>query len=165
MNSQGLSRRAAVRGVAVVGVGAPLLVACGAEDEPAVEAETTVDSESSAPADTDTSESASPEAEVAAGLTTASEIPVGGGKIFGEEKVVIVQPTAGEFKAFSAVCPHQACLFTEVADNAIKCGGCHQSEFDASDGANTVGPNGASPNLPSLDEVALTVTGDAIALA
>lgn len=164
MSTQRLSRRAAVRGAAIVGVGTPLLAACGADDEPAAEP-APPEASSSAPAEAESSAAASPEAEAAAALTTASEIPVGGGKIFSAEKVVVVQPTAGEFKAFSAVCPHQACLFTEVTDNTIKCGGCHQSEFDAADGANTVGPNGASPNLPSLDEVALTVDGDAISLA
>ncbi len=163
MSNQGLSRRAAVRSAAIVGVGAPLLAACAADDEPVAEP---VPEETSAPAAAD-SEAADSESPVvgAAALATVAEIPVGGGKVFGKEKVVVVQPVEGEFKAYSAVCPHQACLFTEVSDNAIKCGGCHQSEFAAEDGSNTVGPNGGSANLPALGEVALSVEGDSISLA
>ena len=44
-----------------------------------------------------------------AGAIAAAEIPVGGGKVFEALKVVVTQPTAGDFKAFSAVCTHQAC--------------------------------------------------------
>src|SRR6478672_4056819 len=40
-------------------------------------------------------------------LAKTSEVPVGGGVILAEQKIVITQPTAGQFDAFSAVCTHQ----------------------------------------------------------
>ena len=45
----------------------------------------------------------------AAGGTPTSEVPVGGGKVFADTKTVVTQPTAGTFKAFDAMCPHQGC--------------------------------------------------------
>ena len=48
------------------------------------------------------------------GSTPTSEIPVGGGKIFADSKTVVTQPTAGTFKAFDAVCPHQGCTVASV---------------------------------------------------
>src|SRR5690348_18325720 len=42
-------------------------------------------------------------------VVKTSDIPEGGGKIFAGQKVVVTQPTAGTYKAFSAVCPHQGC--------------------------------------------------------
>ena len=54
-------------------------------------------------------------------------------------KVVVTQPTKGDFKAFSAVCTHQGCVVKEVKDNQIICP-CHGSHFSASDGAPVAGP-------------------------
>jgi nitrite reductase/ring-hydroxylating ferredoxin subunit len=67
-------------------------------------------------------------------LGKTSDIPVGGGKIFAAEKVVITQPTAGDFKAFSAVCTHQGCIVATVRDNTITCT-CHGSQYSATDGS------------------------------
>src|SRR4051795_13092370 len=39
-------------------------------------------------------------------LARTSDIPVGGGKVFPDRKVVVTQPTAGQFKAFTAICTH-----------------------------------------------------------
>ena len=64
----------------------------------------------------------------------AAEIPVGGGKVFEALKVVVTQPTAGDFKAFSATCTHQACTVAEVEDGVITCP-CHGSQFDMATGA------------------------------
>src|SRR5437867_1064077 len=64
----------------------------------------------------------------ASGLAPASEIPVGGGKVFSAQKVVVTQPTAGSFKAFTAICTHHACIVGEVSGGKIKCP-CHGSQY------------------------------------
>jgi Rieske Fe-S protein len=71
-------------------------------------------------------------------LAITSEVPVGGGLILKEEKVVITQPTEGEFKAFTAVCTHQQCIVAEVKDT-INCT-CHNSMYSVEDGSVQGGP-------------------------
>jgi len=72
-------------------------------------------------------------------LGTASEIPVGGGKIFAAAKVVVTQPARGQYKGFSAVCTHVGCILSKVADGTIDCP-CHGSEFKITNGAVVTGP-------------------------
>src|ERR1700734_794090 len=71
-------------------------------------------------------------------LGTASEIPVGGGKIFTAARVVVTQPVRGQYNGFSAVCTHVGCILSEVADGTIDCP-CHGSEFKISNGAVVTG--------------------------
>ncbi|MGX1269065.1 Rieske (2Fe-2S) protein [Streptomyces phaeoluteigriseus] len=92
-------------------------------------------------------------------LARTAEIPVGGGRIFADEKIVVTQPTQGDFKAFSAVCTHQRCIVATVADGTINCA-CHKSSFGIADGAVAGGP--ATEPLPARK---ITVEGDAITLA
>src|SRR5690349_15478085 len=42
-----------------------------------------------------------------------TDVPVGGGVIVDERNVVVTQPTAGQFKAFTAICTHQGCTVAE----------------------------------------------------
>jgi len=72
-------------------------------------------------------------------LGAASEIPVGGGKIFTAAKVVVTQPARGRYQGFSAVCTHVGCLLSEVANGTIDCP-CHGSEFRITTGAVVTGP-------------------------
>lgn len=92
-------------------------------------------------------------------LAKKSGIPVGGGKVFTAEKVVVTQPAAGEFKAFSAVCTHQGCLVDKVADGTIDCP-CHGSRFRIADGSVERGPAGRP-----LPAASITVTADAVLLS
>src|SRR3712207_5849560 len=62
------------------------------------------------------------------GLAGASDSPVGGGAVFEDEEVVVTQPAAGTFKAFSASCTHQGCTVNKVANGTIDCPG-HGSKF------------------------------------
>lgn len=107
------------------------------------------------------SDSGSSSVEASAGteLAKTSEIPVGGGKIFKEEKVVVTQPKEGEFKAFSNICTHQGCAVTSVSGGTINCP-CHGSKFNIADGSV------ANPPAPKpLPEQQITVSGDSIRLA
>ena len=59
--------------------------------------------------------------------------------MFADKDVVVTQPTAGEFKAFSATCTHQGCKVKSVADGVIVCP-CHGSKFAIADGSVAAGP-------------------------
>ena len=72
-------------------------------------------------------------------LGRASEIPVGGGTVFAAAKVVVTQPAAGSYRAFSAICTHMQCTVDRVAAGTIDCP-CHGSEFSISDGHVVAGP-------------------------
>ncbi|MGW5786883.1 Rieske (2Fe-2S) protein [Streptomyces sp. NPDC003757] len=94
-----------------------------------------------------------------AALATTADIPEGGGKVFPDQKVVVTQPAAGEFKAFSATCTHQGCAVKTVSDGVINCP-CHSSSFSITDGSVQGGP--APKPLPAVQ---ITVSGDSIRLA
>jgi Rieske Fe-S protein len=87
-------------------------------------------------------------------LGTTSSIPVGGGKIFADAGVVVTQPTAGQFKGFSTVCPHQGCAVALITGGYIVCP-CHNSRFAIADGA----PTPDSPARQPLAPVPVTVDG------
>lgn len=89
-------------------------------------------------------------------LLPAADVPVGGGKLVSEAKVVVTQPSQGQFKAFSAVCPHQGCLTSKVAGGKIQCP-CHGSEFGLADGA-----VGRGPAREALREYPVRVEGGTV---
>ncbi|MCX5260885.1 Rieske (2Fe-2S) protein [Streptomyces canus] len=105
------------------------------------------------------SDSGSSSVEAGTELAKTSEIPVGGGKIFKDEKVVVTQPKEGEFKAFSDICTHQGCQVTSVSGGTINCP-CHGSKFNITDGSVANPP----ANKP-LPEKQIKVSGDSIQLA
>jgi Rieske Fe-S protein len=86
-------------------------------------------------------------------------IPVGGGKVLADQKVVITQPKAGEFKAFSAVCTHMGCTVRDVSGGTINCP-CHGSKFDIATGEVKSGP--ATKPLPTKS---VSVTGDGVSVS
>ncbi|MFF4183078.1 Rieske (2Fe-2S) protein [Streptomyces sp. NPDC001691] len=92
-------------------------------------------------------------------LGRTSDIPQGGGKIFAAQGVVVTQPVAGRFKAFSAKCTHQGCAVSSVSGGTINCP-CHGSKFDVADGSVKGGP--APSPLPAA---AISVEGGSIKLA
>jgi Rieske Fe-S protein len=103
----------------------------------------------------------SPQASEAAGgsLVPTADVPEGGGVIISDAKVVVTQPTAGEYKAFSSTCTHQGCQVSQVTEEAIVCA-CHGSRFALTDGAVLAGP--ATAPLP---EVPISVDGTEVVLA
>lgn len=96
-------------------------------------------------------------------LGKAIDVPVNGGVVYRDEKIVVTQPAKGEFKGFSAVCTHQGCVVNDVAAGTINCD-CHGSKFGL-DGTVTTGP--ATQPLPpvevSVDASGNLVTGGATA--
>ena len=92
-------------------------------------------------------------------LAKTSAIPVGGGVIFGDNQVVVTQPTAGTFKAFTSVCTHAGCQVASVADGTINCN-CHGSKFSISDGSVVHDP---APKPLAAKQI--TVSGGSIKLA
>lgn len=141
----GINRRHTLTGAAAAVVAVPLLAACG-DDGP-----------STGTADpTDPSGADDPGA---GGATTlaAADVPEGGGVVLADDRVVVTQPEAGEFKAFSAVCTHQGCLVSGVTET-IDCS-CHGSKFSLADGSPVGGPATAA-----LGEQAISVEGDTITL-
>ena len=92
-------------------------------------------------------------------LASTADIPVGGGKILTSQKIVITQPRAGSFDAFTAVCTHQGCLVATVSGGTINCP-CHGSKFSIANGSVVNGP-AASPLAP----VSIKVQGTSIVQA
>lgn len=82
----------------------------------------------------------------AAVLAKTSDVPVGGGTILSDKKIVITQPQSGTFHAFTAVCTHAGCTVGSVSSGTINCP-CHGSRFNISNGSVVNGP-AASPLAP-----------------
>ncbi len=85
-------------------------------------------------------------------IGAASAVPVGGVARFADptsgQPAVVVQPQAGQFKAFSAVCTHQGCTVGYPGSgNELTCP-CHGARFDLVTGAVLQGP--ARDPLPAI---------------
>jgi Rieske Fe-S protein len=130
------SRRAVLRGMGAIGaaaVGAGALAACGSNDDPTA--------------------ANSPTKQV-----KAADIPVGGGVIYPDAVVVVTQPVAGTFKAFSAMCMHLGCVVNQVDHGKIICP-CHGSEYNIADGSVYQGPS-----TTGLNPRTVTVSGDTLTI-
>ncbi|MCX4913363.1 Rieske (2Fe-2S) protein [Streptomyces sp. NPDC060011] len=92
-------------------------------------------------------------------LAKTTDIPEGGGKVFADQGVVVTQPAAGTFKAFSSKCTHQGCAVKGIANGVITCP-CHGSQFSATDGSVKKGPA-----TSALAAASITVEGESIKLA
>lgn len=74
----------------------------------------------------------------------AADVPVGGAATFNDpssgDPSVVIQPQAGHFLAFDAVCPHAGCTVQyDNSANEFVCP-CHGSTFDSGTGAVLQGP-------------------------
>ena len=154
------TRRGVLAGVGLVGLaGAVSACSSGGSSSSAAGTGAGAAPASTAPASAPSSASASAGTGSAAGaLATTSEIPVGSGKIFTVQKVVVTQPTSGDFKAFSAVCTHMGCIVSQISNGTIDCP-CHGSQYSIKDGAVVAGP--APSPLPAE---AIKLSGSSIIL-
>lgn len=92
----------------------------------------------------------------------AADVPVGGGTVVESAKVVVTQPAAGQYKAFTAVCTHAGCTVKTITGNEIHCP-CHGSVFSATDGSVLNGPASAplTPLTATISGANVNVTGAA----
>lgn len=129
----GVSRRQALGGAAAVGVGVPVLAACGplGGSDPQPPAAGTE-------------------------LVKEADVPVGSGVVLTDDHVIVTQPKAGDFVAFTMTCPHAGCGVSSIHDGVMVCP-CHGSEFSIADGSVVKGP--ATSALP---KVAIKQTDGAI---
>jgi cytochrome b6-f complex iron-sulfur subunit len=120
--------------------GAAALAACGGgSSQPAVAGP----GASGGSAATPSGPSTSPTAGATAGavLLAVSDVPVGGSAAATDaagKHLVVAQPKAGEFVAFSAVCTHMGCTVAPDGKQ-LRCP-CHGSVYDAFTGAVVSGP-------------------------
>ncbi|MFG2992542.1 Rieske (2Fe-2S) protein [Streptomyces sp. NPDC048257] len=80
-------------------------------------------------------------------LGAAADVPVGGAKLYREEKLLISCPAEGQYKAFSAQCTHAGCVLDKIVEGQGNCP-CHGSRFDVTTGKVLRGP--ASDPLPAV---------------
>ncbi|MFG3338664.1 Rieske (2Fe-2S) protein [Glycomyces sp. NPDC048151] len=144
------SRRGVMCGLAGLGA-AGALAACGTAESPNGTESTTGSTDAGTSAEGSTGGTGS------TGIAATADVPVGGGIVVDE--TVIVQPTADEFLAFSAVCPHQGAIVDAPdADGNIVCPR-HQSTWTI-DGELEEGP--AETGLSAVE---ITVEDGQISLA
>ena len=145
--------RRSVLGLAAASGAATLLAACGGEQ---------TSTENAAPGGNSpvpsAEEASSPDGGGEALVKTA-DVPVGSGVILSDPKVVVAQPTAGQFKAYSSICTHQSCPVSGIEGKTISCQ-CHGSAFDVKDGSPLNGP----ASRP-LREIKVKVEGDSVVKA
>ena len=104
------SRREILVAASVLGTGA-VLAGCSSAGQP--------DPQTSS---VGASPTAGSSASVADGVQVkVADVPVGSGVIVAAAKLVVTQPVAGQFHAFTAVCTHRQCLVSKIADGNIEC--------------------------------------------
>ena len=145
------SRRALLRGLAAIGVttiGAGVLTACSSDD---------ASGGAASPGDAGSDGGSGGAGSAAAGVP-ASEVPVGEARVvdLAGQRLVVAQPEAGRFVAFSARCTHQGVEVEPAGGLKLRCPG-HGSRFDAATGEVLNGP-ATSP----LADVKVALRGDTL---
>ena len=147
------TRRGALAGIGIAGLAATL-TACGGSSGGSAAGGASSDGPGAPGGGSGSAQSGGGSA-----LASTADIPVDGGRVFSSARVVVTQPAAGQFKAFSAVCTHAQCLVDQVANGTIDCP-CHGSQFSIKDGSVVAGP--APSPLPGK---AISVADGKITLA
>ncbi len=86
----------------------------------------------------------------------AKDVPVGAAASFTDpgtgDPSIVIQPKAGQFLAFDAVCPHAGCTVEYDPSAALLVCPCHGSQFNAATGAVEVGPAATGLNRITIAE-------------
>jgi len=141
----GANRRTFLMGAGAVGVATAALSGCGGAAQ-----------------QTDPYEDPAQNTEAANGgepLAKVADVPVGGGVVLADKKVVLTQPVPGEIKGFTSTCTHYGCTVASVTGGTINCP-CHGSKFDMASGEVRNGPA-----IGALPAVAIKVDGDEVVRA
>ncbi|MFF9014222.1 Rieske (2Fe-2S) protein [Streptomyces sp. NPDC014870] len=80
-------------------------------------------------------------------LGAPEDVPVGGARLYREQRVLVSCPAEGQYKAFSAQCTHAGCVLDKIENNEGNCP-CHGSRFDVTTGKALQGP--ATVPLPEV---------------
>ncbi|MFC0848967.1 Rieske (2Fe-2S) protein [Streptomyces noboritoensis] len=127
MSGQPAARRTVLKGAALAGAAGLGVAACSTDSK------------------LGHAERPTPTAPVALGAP--EEIPVGGAKLYREQRLMVSCPAKGEYKAFSAQCTHAGCVLDKIEDGHGNCP-CHGSRFNVMTGKPVQGP--ATVPLPSV---------------
>ncbi|MFI1175824.1 Rieske (2Fe-2S) protein [Streptomyces melanogenes] len=127
MSGQPAARRTVLKGAALAGAAGLGVAACSTDSK------------------LGHAERPTPTAPVALGAP--EEIPVGGAKLYREQRLMVSCPAKGEYKAFSAQCTHAGCVLDKIEDGHGNCP-CHGSRFNVMTGKPVQGP--ATVPLPAV---------------
>ncbi|MFF2806880.1 Rieske (2Fe-2S) protein [Streptomyces sp. NPDC058000] len=125
-------RRTVLRGTALAGIACFGAAACAAGEQ---------------------GSGARPSSDAPVELGPAAEVPVGGAKLYAAQRLLVSQPTKGEFKCFSSVCTHMGGTLNKIEKGQAVCP-LHGSHFEVATGKVAQGP-ASSP----LEEVPVKVKG------
>lgn len=77
-----------------------------------------------------------------------SDTVAGSSTYYPEARIIVSQPTDGDFRAFDARCPHQGCMTSDTGQDGELLCPCHGSRFDPASGEVLAGP--ATTGLTAL---------------
>lgn len=154
-----VERRTVLQATGLVAVGGVVAACSTSGSSGAASSSAAAPAAPAAPATSSAAASTAPASSAGgASVAAVSDIPVGGGLILDDVAVVLTQPTAGDVKAFTAICTHQGCLVSQVVENEIICP-CHGSRYSGTDGSVIQGPS-TQPLAPA----GITVDGGNVVL-
>jgi Rieske Fe-S protein len=88
---------------------------------------------------------------------STKQVPVGSGKYFEKDSLIVTQPKKGQFKGFHSTCTHANCPVQNFETKGKMICECHMGEFSIADGSVLKGP----ARRP-LNPEKITVVGDKI---
>jgi thiosulfate dehydrogenase [quinone] large subunit len=95
-------------------------------------------------------------------IATVTSVPIGGALKFTNpldgSTGYLMQPSAGTFLGYSAVCSHQGCIVDYVPDAEMFLCPCHGANYDAQ------GNVTRGPATKSLQAISVAVQGDNVVL-